>query len=100
VSEPTNGWQAMESCPCLDYEMYLVLVEHGDGGLAHKLALFDPEIGDFCIFDASWNAEPVYWQHLPPPPGETMLPDEERRRLFDEDMEQMTEEARQKDAMQ
>jgi hypothetical protein len=88
MREPTNGWQPIENCPRLDYEMYLVLVEHGDGALSHKLALWDPESG-WCVFTAAWESEPIYWQHLPPLPGETMLPDEERQRLFDESLERM-----------
>lgn len=86
-SEPTNGWQPMDSCPRLDYESYLVVARHWDGTLVREIAMFDPECGDFHIFKSS--AEPIYWQHLPCLPGETLLPDEERQRLFDEQMEEM-----------
>jgi hypothetical protein len=87
MKEPTNGWQTMDSCPRLDYETYLVLVPGWEADhLAVRLALWDPEIGDFNVHMASWNPEPVYWQHLPCEPGETMKSDEERRRVYEEQM--------------
>lgn len=89
VKEPTNGWQTMDSCPRVHYEEYLVLVSTGEGrrGLLHRIAMWDPDHDEFVVFHANWDPEPVYWQHLPPVPGETLKSDEERQRLFEEEME-------------
>jgi hypothetical protein len=65
------AWQPISTAPKNDYEEILVLVNaYDDEGLTHRIAMWDPE-GDgisWNVFMANWDAQPVYWMHLPASP--------------------------------
>ena len=61
-----GGWRLIRTAPQNDYEEILALVRSWDGKeLERRIAMWDPEIAEWTVFMASWDAEPVYWQPLP-----------------------------------
>lgn len=65
-----TNWRRMETATPEDYETVLALVRSPDGDLVHRMAMWDPENGDWTVFMANWDTAPEYWMPLEPPPSD------------------------------
>lgn len=78
-------WQPITTAPKNDYEDILVAVpRYEDRTLVHRLAMWDPENGEWTVFGANWHPEPVFWMPLPecPPMPDDVQPTSIRDRLM------------------
>lgn len=80
-------WQPIETAPKDDYVTIMVAVpRYDERELTQRFAMWDPENGDWTVFGARWNPDPVYWMPLvecPPMPDDcepTMISDRIRGR--------------------
>ena len=58
-------WQPIVTAPKADYVSILMLVELPDGGLDHRIGMWDPENSSWTVFMANWDPEPIWWMPLP-----------------------------------
>lgn len=62
-------WQPIETAPKDNYVDILVAVpRYDERELTARLAMWDPENGDWTVFGCNWNPAPVFWMPLTPCP--------------------------------
>ncbi|MFM7010616.1 MAG: hypothetical protein ACKO0Z_15020 [Betaproteobacteria bacterium] len=63
-------WEPIATAPKDNYADILVAVpRYEERELTVRLAMWDPENGDWTVFGCNWNPEPVFWMPLVPLQG-------------------------------